>query len=231
MNNLFLDSGFIPDFSYLRSLEETSSSTTGNSCSLLNGSVHSVQILKATSSTGRQVKSQNPTGCTLDSFSISHWSAIDNLACENSTLLNAEQTAQVPLFPIKVVEPLIHCQQQALTEMVRFKAMEPASLMINKELVLGLSSQNKNTESHNSKMPLSKFIETGRVRVAKSEIMKARGRTKYALSLRSKALKTIRNARSNAYRKAKGKGFSEKVARAMGEWAGINKRAELSSSL
>ena len=233
MNNLFLDPDFIPDFSYLRSLEETSSSTD-NSCFLLNGSVHSVQILKTTSSGGRQVKSQNPTGGTLNSFSISHWPAIDNLACE-TTLLNAQQTAQVPLLPIKVVEPLIHCKQQSQTEMVRFKATEPVSLTINRSLVSGIdmSSQGKNTESHKRKTTLSKYTASGKVRGVRSKVMKgkARGRTEYALSEKSKALKTIRNARSNAFRKAIRDGFTEKAARTIGEWAAINKRAELSSSL
>ena len=235
MNNLFLDPDFIPDFSYLRSLEETSSSTTDNSCFLLNGSVHSVQIIKTTSSGGSQVKSQSPSGCTLDSFSISHRPAIDNLACENSTLLNAQQTAQVPLFPIKVVTPLIHCKQQSQTEMVRLKATKPVSLTFNKELVSGIdmSSQGKNTESHNRTTTLCKYTASGQVPGVKTGLVKgkARGRTKYSLSEKSKALKTIRNARSNAFRKAKRNGFSEKAARTMGEWAAIKKRAELSSSL
>ena len=235
MNNLFLDPCFIPDFSYLRSLEEAGSSTTGNSCSLLNGSAHSVQILKTTSSGSRQVKSQNSTGCTLDDFSISHWPAIDNLACENSTLLNAQQTDQVPLSPIKVVEPLIHCKQQSLTEMVRFKATEPVSLTIKKELVSGIdmSSQGKNSESHNRKTTLSKYTASAKVRGVKSECtkVKARGRTKCSLSEKSKALKIIRNARSNTFRKAIRDGYSVNAARTIGEWAAIHKRAELSSSL
>ena len=235
MNNPFLDLDFTPDFSYLRSLEENCSSTTDNACSFPNGSVHSVQILETTSSAGTQVKGQNPTGCTLDSFSISHWPAIDNFACENSTLLNAQQAAQVPLYPIKVVEPLIHCQQQAITESVRLKATDPVLLKIKEELVSGIDmlSQNKKTESHNSKTMLSKYIASGKVQVVKSKNMKgkARGRTRYSLSPRSKALKSISNARSNAYRKAKKDGFREEVARAIGDWAAIHKREEFSSIL
>ena len=235
MNNLFLDQDFIPDFSYLRSLEETSSSTTDSACSFPNGSAHSVQILKVTSSAGTQVKSQNPTGCTLDSFSISDWPAIDNLACKNSTLLNAQQTAQALLFPIKVVEPSIHCQQQALTESVRLKATDPVLLKIKEEPVSGIDmlSQNKKTEPHNRKTSLTQYIASGKVQAVKSKNIKrkARGRTRYSLSARSKALKTISNARSNAYRKAAKDGFSEDVARAIGEWAAIHKKSELSSIL
>ena len=241
MDNLFLDSDFIPDFSYLRSLEETDSSTTDNSRYFLNGLVHSVQILNTTipGSLGRQVKNQNSTDCTLDSLSISHLPAIDNLACENPALLSTQQTAQASLFPIKVVDPLIHCKQQAQTKMVSFKVTEsrgePVSLSIKKERVSGMdrSSQGKNTESHNRKTTLVKYTAPGQVQGVKSDFRKgkARGRTKYSLSHKSKVLQTIRNAKWNTYRKAIRNGFSEEIALKKGELAAINKRAELSSSL
>lgn len=56
-------------------------------------------------------------------------------------------------------------------------------------------------------------------------------KAKYNLSDKAKAYRAIRNARSNAYKSAIRKGFSEKLAREKGELAANAKRAELSSVL
>ena len=95
------------------------------------------------------------------------------------------------------------------------------------------SSQGKNTESHNRKTTLAKYTAPGQVQGVKSYSRKgkARGRTEYSLSHKSKVLQTIRNAKWNTYRKAIRNGFSKEVATKKGELAAINKRAELSSSL
>ncbi|MBO9480585.1 hypothetical protein [Salinisphaera sp. G21_0] len=155
--------------------------------------------------------------------------------------------------PAAVVDPWnTATQQQACKETGWLKVTEPYDsgepLLVSRKGVCTFERRRPNQAKSKAKYATSekrreaharsaaKHAKTDKGKASRAKYAKSqKGRAnnnrcvaKYVQTAKGKAIKAICNARSNAYRAALKKGFSEKVAREKGELAANAKKAELS---
>ncbi|MGI2029566.1 hypothetical protein [Endozoicomonas acroporae] len=189
---------------------------------------------------------------SLNDFSISHLPFAENASAHFS---------QLPPRPVAVVRPLNkNTQQPGHTVTSGFTGTESSSSdepqppapevasASEKRKTNKAKKQTKYVASEKAKLRRARYLRSEKGKESKARYASsAKGRAsqaryylsdtrkesmaKYKASDKAKAYRAIRNARSNTYKSAIRKGFSEKLAREKGELAAKAKRAELSSVL
>ena len=227
-----LDPNFVLDLSYSREPQDPLSLAVASGS---HGAGHCVQMHSPTESEYLDQPVINEytlsPSHSLNDFSIAHVPPTESeLALLGALDKDTQQQAQAETVRSKVTES--------------FASVEPVPLAPEEACFLktGNTRQDKYFLSGKGKVAKARYLASDKGKGSRARIMaryaatgkgrmaRAKSRAKYAASDKGKASKAIVSARFEARRKALKQGFSEEVAKEIGELAADAKKVELSSA-